>query len=138
MFTLVIKDIIAMERDRVKWDSPSSALSSAPAAALDVTESPKDLLEKIKKLESTKPYSKRTEAEKNEIKKLYEKLEKSNEDEYTKLADRNPKTPDEQKIYDLWTASRTRLLQIKNGTAELETLATDKDNNERQAEAMIK
>lgn len=57
--------------------------------------------------------------------------------EYTKLADKTPKTPEEQRIFNAWTTSRKRLEQINAGIAELEESRESKDNNDRQTEALL-
>lgn len=57
--------------------------------------------------------------------------------EYIKLADKTPKTPEKQRIFDAWTTSRKRLEQINAGIAELEESRESKDNNDRQTEALL-
>lgn len=71
------------------------------------------------------------------LKSAHESLAQIDNAKYEELKNKNPKSTQEQGIFEQWTASRTRLAQINAGIAELEASKESSDNNDRQAEALI-
>ena len=127
---MLLGSSLRLTKSGVKW---FEGAKWAPESSIDTA---KRLLHTITRLER-KPYTKMDSSEKLSLKSAHESLAAIDNAEYIKLADKYCKTAEEQVIFDAWTASRKRLEQINAGIAELEESRNSKDNNDRQAEALL-
>ncbi len=120
---------LSLTKSGVRWQVESVSENSIDNA--------KRLLATIQWLEAKKPYSKMDSGERLALKSAHESLAQIDNAKYEELKNKNPKSTQEQGIFEQWTASRTRLAQINAGIAELEASKESSDNNDRQAEALI-